>query len=426
METDASETPARRTGRKAAENAKAKASAQIQEERKRSKDVDMGDSDEDDWKPSAADKEEEKEELAAEEADDPGYDEEELKMAKKVSKLSADKSKDPFLGTETQTIPAGKALRHGDFVVLKSDSERDNVPIWRYDCHGTMQRYNPLQSQSGNYLHKSANVFSGFIQADRDKFISIAVKYVQADSTSYTVKMIKKQDGKMDQKTASPVKQAAAAPTSEDREKVIKETKNLQEAFDVHLQALISHCLDTNFLDEVINDKDVYFLDNIEKVSSMCKTKLDKAMKNTKWPQRFMKPMTTFPTMTIKDVGSKNQKCVPCDAKYTSIEVKMSGIPYNLKNLKDDASVSVTGMDVEFLVCSKCKVLVKIFHELHHHKRYLFNTCMELINKKKAEKPDVESAAILTELLANNVWLEEQFKKAQSNWADAETYVRPT
>merc|ERR1712109_189908 len=123
-------------------------------------------------------------------------------------------------------------------------------------------------------------------------------------------------------------------------------------------------------------------------------------MKNTKWPQRFMKPMTTFPTMTIKDVGSKN--------------------------LKYDPSVSVTGMDVEFLVCSKCKVLVKIFHELHHHKRYLFNTCMELINKKKAEKPDVESAAILTELLANNVWLEEQFKKAQSNWADAETYVRPT
>jgi len=424
METDASETPARRTGRKAAENAKSKASAQLQEERKRSKDVDMGDSDEDDWKPSKEDQEAEKEERKEEEDDDPGYDEEELKMAKKVSKISSEKQKDPFLGTETQTIPAGKALRHGDFVVLKSDAERDNVPIWRYDCHGTMQRYNPLQSQSGNYLHKSANVFSGFIQADRDKFISIAVKYVQADSTSYTVKMIKKQDGAVASKTASPMKQPAAS--SEDREKVIKETANLQEAFDVYIQALISHCLDTNFLDEVISDKDVYFLDNIEKVSSMAKTKLDKAMKNAKWPQRFMKPMSTFPTITLKDVGSKNQKCVPCDAKYTSIEVKMSGTPYNPSNLRNDESASVSGMDVEFLICSKCKVLANLYHQLHHHKIHLFNTCMALINQRKAEKPEMESASILTEVLANNKWLEEQFKKAQSNWADADTYVRPT
>ena len=159
METDASETPARRTGRKAAENAKSKASAQLQQERKRIKEVDMGDSDEDDWKPSKEDQKVEKEESKEKEDDDPGYDEEELKLAKKVSKILSEKQKNPFLETETQTITASEALRHGDFVVLKSDAERGNVPIWRYDCHGTMQRYNPLQSQSGNYVHKNANVF---------------------------------------------------------------------------------------------------------------------------------------------------------------------------------------------------------------------------------------------------------------------------
>jgi len=430
IESD-SETPRRRTSRKAAENSKNRISRTLEKESKHSKaDIDMEDSDEDEsWKPTAADKEEEKEELN-EEQDDIKYDEEDLDLdegKKGSSKANAgNKQKDPYLGTETQVIQPGKSLKNGDFVVLKSEAERDNVPIWRYDCHGTMQRYNPLQSQTGNYLHKSANVFSGYIQADRDKFISIAVKYVQADASTYTVKMVKKQDGNDQRKVevSSPMKQVA--PNSEARDKVIKETANLQEAFEVYLQALISHCLDTNFLDEVIADKDVYFLDNIEKVQSKAKSTLESAMKGNKWPQSFKKAITSLPVMDVKEVGSKNSKCVPCDAKYTSLEVKMSGTPYNQENLKADEKFSTSGMDVEFLMCSKCRPLATIFNRLHHHKYRLFHTCMELINKRKEEQPNMESATILTELLANTTWLEEQFKNTQESWADADTYARPS
>ena len=46
-------------------------------------------------------------EMVDEEDDDPEYGEEELKVTKKVSKISSEKQKDPFLETETQTIPAG-------------------------------------------------------------------------------------------------------------------------------------------------------------------------------------------------------------------------------------------------------------------------------------------------------------------------------
>jgi len=75
--------------------------------------------------------------------------------------------------------------------VLKSEAERDNVQIWRYDCCETIQGYNSHQSQPCYYLHKSANVFSGFILTDLDNIISIVVKYMQAVSTSYALNIMK-------------------------------------------------------------------------------------------------------------------------------------------------------------------------------------------------------------------------------------------
>lgn len=436
------ETPRRRTSRKAAEKSKKNMSKMLNETHKDDKpDIDMEDSDEDDWKPTEADKQAEKEEQGKE--DQRGDDCKELQLyngaggkrgrasssgrAKPSTKLTS-----PLVGTDTVIVAAGQPLKNGDFVVLKTDADRDNVPLWRYDCHGTMQRYNPLQSQAGNYLHKSANIFSGYIQSDRDKFVSVSVKYVHADATSYTIKVNKKQDAnKAVNSTTAPSTATTSVSSispanSAARAEVIKETAKFQEPFEVYIQAIISHCLDPNFLDEVIADKDVYFLDNMEKIRVLTKSKSDKAMKGSTWPARFMQAMITWPEINLKEIGSKNSKCGACDAKYTSIEVKMLGKPYNEANLKEDEKKIPAGLNGEFLICSKCRVLTDIFHRLHHHKYRLYTACGELINKRKEEEPSMESATILTELLANSSWLESQFKKMQEGWADAETYCRPT
>ena len=64
--------------------------------------------------------------------------------------------------------------------------------ILRLDSKTLLQRYNPLQGDAGEYLHKSANLFTGFVPASRDKYVSVAVKFVNVDSNSYTVRVIKR------------------------------------------------------------------------------------------------------------------------------------------------------------------------------------------------------------------------------------------
>ena len=63
---------------------------------------------------------------------------------------------------------------------------------FRLDSKTLLQRYNPLQGEGGEYLHKSANLFTGFVPASREKYVSVSVKFVSVDSNSYTVRVIKR------------------------------------------------------------------------------------------------------------------------------------------------------------------------------------------------------------------------------------------
>jgi hypothetical protein len=55
-----------------------------------------------------------------------------------------------------------------------------------------LQRYNPEQGKTGEYLHKAANLFSGFVHSNRDRYLSVAVKFVSSENGSYIVKVIKR------------------------------------------------------------------------------------------------------------------------------------------------------------------------------------------------------------------------------------------
>ena len=62
---------------------------------------------------------------------------------------------------------------------------------FRLDSKTLLQRYNPLQGDGGEYLHKSAHQLKGFVPASREKYVSVAVKFVHVDGNSFTVRVVK-------------------------------------------------------------------------------------------------------------------------------------------------------------------------------------------------------------------------------------------
>ena len=66
----------------------------------------------------------------------------------------------------------------------------------RLDSLTLLQRYDALPGSDG--LHKSANLFTGFVRANRERYASVAVRFVSVDSKTYTVKVIKSASSRND------------------------------------------------------------------------------------------------------------------------------------------------------------------------------------------------------------------------------------
>ncbi len=80
------------------------------------------------------------------------------------------------------------------------------------------------------------------------------------------------------------------------------ETSQFDEAFAVFLQALISQCLDANFLQEVYSEQDEYFLASMEKVEKVTRDRKAKILTGNSWAHSFQQSLDTWPI--LNDLGS--------------------------------------------------------------------------------------------------------------------------
>ncbi len=116
--------------------------------------------------------EEEEEDLEEEDDDDDDDDDDEdddyrrNHRRKQPSSASASSSS-TSLPPPTRVVPESVDFRPGDFMVLKADAGKDNVPIWRMDTKTLLQRYNPAQGSKGQWLYRSANLFTNYSPENR-------------------------------------------------------------------------------------------------------------------------------------------------------------------------------------------------------------------------------------------------------------------
>merc|ERR1711935_1034385 len=311
--------------------------------------------------------------------------------------------------------PAKKLDNSATKLDLYKESNQDQSPVWRFDSKTLLQRFNVAgKDENGDTLYKSANLFSGYIASNRTRYASVAVKFISSEGNATVVKVIQ---------SASPDQQDGINP--EIRKRSYGETSQFQENFEVYIQALISQCLDANFLDEVFNDADEYFVSNIEKVDSVTLLRKDKVMNGVSWSMRFQQALSTWPC--LNDLGAsavQDAKCGVCDHEKATTMVQMFGQPYHQNTLKPVPPSEQASMNRNFSVCGKCSRLAQLYHKLYHQKHKMFTICAEVVDSRKKNSPGLDTTRMLNELLADDQWLETQFRKVQDLWADADTFVR--
>ena len=130
-------------------------------------------------------------------------DEDELDYRSVISTPKKPK-KQPAAFHSTSLVPPEQDYRPGDFVVLREENNQYTAPIWRFDSKTLLQRFNVAGKDengkndfsllgtrvwkscfilSGDITYKSANLFSGYIASNRQRYISVAVKFVSNETT---------------------------------------------------------------------------------------------------------------------------------------------------------------------------------------------------------------------------------------------------
>ena len=201
------------------------------------------------------------------------------------------------------------------------------------------------------------------------------------------------------------------------REKSFAETNHFFEPFRVYIQALISQCLESTFLHDVLQDKVDYFVSNIDKVDSVTLLQKDRVIKGISWSVKFQCSLDTWPFLKkLETMVAYKEKC---DKDCPIATIFLNGQPYDSTILKEVAPSEEAVKNKSFSVCAKCNQLGKLYHNLKHHKYKLFQKTKTLVwEKQKMGGKELTDVNILSELLANDIWLEKQFRKLQYLWAD--------
>jgi len=156
----------------------------------------------------------------------------------------------------TALVGDGQDFTIGDFVVLKEDVGKAEMPIWKFDSKTLLQKFTMTQSVNGDITYQSANLFSGFVPWSRAKYSSVAVAYVTKDKQRVKI-----------------IQTGSLVSATEKRKLSKEETSHNFESFEIYLQALVSQSIDPDFLEEIINDNDEYFVTSIKKIDEVTETR---------------------------------------------------------------------------------------------------------------------------------------------------------
>jgi len=323
----------------------------------------------------------------------------------------------------------GEDFKVGDFLVLKGEVDDPYSALWRVDGKTLIQKYECFEKANNKY--KNVSTYSGWTASTRHKYSNVAVKMVKQSAKETVVirlgpDAVQEQDknSKDSKPPESPKSPTKPVNLEEIRQKSVSETSQFQENFEVYMQTLISQCLDANFLNEIFSEQDDYFVTNIEKVDSVTLLRKDKLMTGVSWTLRFQHALTVWPC--LNDLGSEactSTVCGACEKNKAETMLQMFGQPYNSNTLSTIPPDPEAMMNRNFSVCEDCSRLCSLFHKLHHQKQTLYTMCFEIVEKRKTENPGIDTTQILNQLLADDTWLETQFKKMQSLWGDADGYV---
>lgn len=300
-------------------------------------------------------------------------------------------------------------FKMGEFVVIKTELNEEWPAIWRVDGKTLLQKYEPFD-QSGKTLYRNISTYTSWTAENKKLYVPVPVRFKAQNQLETIVEFLRADMTIID---------------TEFMEKAMKEAEVYQDNFEVYIQTLISQALDSNFLTEIFQEQDDYFLSNVKTVDDITEDRKRKLLSITRWPDRLQASVSTWPCFNIiteltpGDV--EGRICVACQQPNVSLRVIMYGQPYNSTTLEGCPPDPQAILEKDFLMCRICSTRVELFNKVAHQKYLMYIECAKRVADKRSQDPHKDTTIILNELLADEAWLTQLFHEVRCSWAEIDS-----
>ncbi|KFM57646.1 Proline-rich protein 12, partial [Stegodyphus mimosarum] len=289
------------------------------------------------------------------------------------------------------------------FLVAKADINKPTPFLWRVDKETNMLQRFEWFEQDGMLLYRSTYTYAAWNEISFSNYVTANVKIVSHNRVVFIVEYL------------GPALNEPAEEFSD--ENVAAPPDPLRENFEVFLQTLISQALDPNFLSEITNENDEYFLSNIKEIEQVSEAKKSTLMKDT-WDEELQKCANTYPCLNILDSITNEMKCQVCDKENGIKLLQFYGQPYDWTTLGSVEMPLAT--KTQFNACCRCSATVSLYNRLHHQKYNFFIKCRTKMNEVKGDSEKVESHVLLEDCLQDHAWVNTLYSELEQTWRECE------
>ncbi|XP_059607630.1 uncharacterized protein LOC132255560 isoform X1 [Phlebotomus argentipes] len=347
-----------------------------------------------------------------------------------------------------------EGFKVGQFIVNLQDEMTHEWPkLWRVDGKNLIEKYEPIL-KAGKIVYRNESVFAALLQDAYGSYRVVKVNplHIPTDFRGRQNSVIEWLRDGVDC-VASVVKQEQfVQPTSHQQQSVIREVAPpppplvdlgsevlitpfdrlmqekavYQEHFEIYIQTLISQALDPNFLTEILQENDEYFLASVRAIDSLVDGLKTRLLTARPISRNFHAAVEMWPQYEVLQLGANYPPqiaCTSCLRAVASLHVRFSGQLYNVVTMT--AREMQDNLERDFTLCPQCSENLRIHHRMSHQKYRLFMSCTQKVQQLNVQDPTKTSTAILNELLANDAWLEELFKNVRQSWVELELLVDP-